>query len=95
HLAVLDPLRTAAGEDQRTLKTEEPVIAGAGLEVVDPEPLPDSHALHSMPNCTITPHMAASDHVAELHVARIFDANAQAFTRGETMPTEVNPHLGY
>ncbi|MHC9722161.1 hypothetical protein ACQXX4_12160, partial [Corynebacterium diphtheriae] len=25
HLAVLDPLRTAAGEDQRTLKTEEPV----------------------------------------------------------------------
>ncbi|OWN23576.1 hypothetical protein AY488_02930 [Corynebacterium belfantii] len=71
------------------------VIAGAGLEVVDPEPLPDSHALHSMPNCTITPHMAASDHVAELHVARIFDANAQAFTRGETMPTEVNPHLGY
>ncbi|OWM39866.1 D-isomer specific 2-hydroxyacid dehydrogenase family protein [Corynebacterium diphtheriae] len=71
------------------------VIAGAGLEVVDPEPLPDSHALHSMPNCTITPHMAASGHVAELHVARIFDANAQAFTRGETMPTEVNPHLGY
>ncbi|WP_236659464.1 HPr family phosphocarrier protein [Corynebacterium amycolatum] len=44
---MLDPLRTAAGEDQRTLKTEEPVIAERAsrfqeeilIELIDsPEP---------------------------------------------------------
>src|SRR5699024_5263775 len=40
------------------LRTGE--IAGAGLEVVDPEPLPDDHPLWGMKNCTMTPHMGAS-----------------------------------
>ncbi|HEX4219940.1 MAG TPA: NAD(P)-dependent oxidoreductase, partial [Acidimicrobiales bacterium] len=33
-------------------------IAGAALDVTDPEPLPDGHPLWSLPNCIITPHTA-------------------------------------
>lgn len=70
-------------------------IAGAGLEVVDPEPLPDGHPLFGLANCTMTPHMAASAHVARDHIAAVFDANARAYLAGEKMPTEVDAGEGY
>jgi D-3-phosphoglycerate dehydrogenase len=34
-------------------------LAGAGLDVVDPEPLPVGHPLFACPNCILTPHIAA------------------------------------
>lgn len=70
-------------------------IAGAGLDVVDPEPLPDGHPLFALPNATVTPHMAASGQVAQFHIPAIFEANAAAFARGERMPTQVDPKAGY
>ena len=33
------------------------VIAGAVLDVTDPEPLPDGHPLWELDNCVITPHV--------------------------------------
>src|SRR5699024_11398217 len=33
-------------------------IRSAGLDVTDPEPLPDGHPLWNEPNCIITPHTA-------------------------------------
>ena len=39
---------------------EREAIAGAALDVTDPEPLPDGHRLWSLPNCIITPHDAGS-----------------------------------
>ncbi|MDK8682232.1 D-isomer specific 2-hydroxyacid dehydrogenase family protein [Corynebacterium accolens] len=70
-------------------------IAGAGLEVVDPEPLPDDHPLLSLPNCTMTPHIGATKHVAQYHMGDIFNANAAAWEKGEPMPTQVDPEAGY
>ena len=70
-------------------------IAGAGLEVVDPEPLPDGHPLYDLPNATMTPHMGASFQVAEHHMGAIFNANAAAWERGEPMPTRVDADAGY
>lgn len=70
-------------------------IAGAGLEVVDPEPLPDGHPLYDLPNATMTPHMGASFQVAEHHMGAIFNANAAAWERGDPMPTRVDPRAGY
>ncbi|HON67203.1 MAG TPA: NAD(P)-dependent oxidoreductase, partial [Phycisphaerae bacterium] len=34
-------------------------IAGAGIDVFDPEPPPPDHPLLSAPNCVLTPHVAA------------------------------------
>ena len=36
------------------------VIGGAGLDVTEPEPLPKTHPLVSLPNCVITPHMGSN-----------------------------------
>lgn len=33
-------------------------IAAAGLDVTDPEPLPEGHPLRALPNAVITPHMS-------------------------------------
>lgn len=37
-------------------------LAGAALDVTDPEPLPPSHPLWKLPTCIITPHIAARTH---------------------------------
>ena len=39
---------------------ESDVLAGAALDVMDPEPLPASHPLWRHPNVLITPHVASS-----------------------------------
>lgn len=75
------------------LRTGE--IAGAGLEVMDPEPLPDGHPLWELKNCTMTPHMGASWQVADLHLGDIFNTNARAWEEGRPLPTRVDPKAGY
>ena len=70
-------------------------IAGAGLEVVDPEPLPDDHPLWALKNCTMTPHMGASWQVADFHLGEIFNANAAAWEEGKPLPTHIDPKAGY
>lgn len=70
-------------------------IAGAALDVTDPEPLPDGHPLWRLPNCTITPHIAATGRIAQRMIAPQIVANAAAFEAGERMPTEVDIELGY
>ena len=70
-------------------------IAGAGLEVVDPEPLPNDHPLWGLKNCTMTPHMGASWQVADFHLGEIFNANAAAWEEGKPLPTHIDPKAGY
>ena len=70
-------------------------IAGAALDVTDPEPLPEDHPLWRIPTCTITPHIAATGRIAQKMIAPQIIANAAAFAAGERMPTEVDLSLGY
>ena len=44
-------------------------IAGAGLDVTDPEPLPDDHALWTFSNVVITPHIASRSTAATVVVS--------------------------
>ncbi len=70
-------------------------IAGAAMDVTDPEPLPDGHPLWRLDSCTITPHIAATGRIAQKLIAPQIIANAAAFEAGERMPTEVDPAAGY
>jgi len=45
-----------------TAALENGQIAGAALDVVDPEPLPPDHPLFTLGNCILTPHVAARTH---------------------------------
>ena len=74
---------------------ERHVIAGAALDVTDPEPLPDGHPLWTMPNCIITPHNAGSSGaVMRLLAARVGD-NVRRFGAGEPLLGVVDLTAGY
>jgi len=70
-------------------------IAAAGLDVTDPEPLPDGHPLWGLRNCLITPHTANTEQMAiPLLVGRIVE-NVRRFGAGEPLVGVVDPDLGY
>jgi phosphoglycerate dehydrogenase-like enzyme len=71
------------------------VIAGAGLDVTDPEPLPEGHPLWKTPNLIITPHFAAwSDADPELRWL-LYRENLRRFAAGEPLLSVVDPEAGY
>ncbi len=70
-------------------------IAGAALDVTDPEPLPDGHPLWSMPRALITPHVANPPSAQFRHLARRVEENVRRFADGEELVARVDPHLGY
>lgn len=57
-------------------------IAGAALDVTDPEPLPPGHGLFEMDNCLLTPHVAARTHAGMRRMQAVVD-DVLAFLRGE------------
>jgi len=64
-------------------------IAGATLDVTDPEPLPMGHPLWSAPNIRITPHMAWSSADTPRRIFRLFTDNIERFTRGEPLINQI------
>jgi phosphoglycerate dehydrogenase-like enzyme len=57
-------------------------LAGAWLDVTDPEPLPPDHPLWRAPNCFITPHLAGGQADETGHQVRHFLENFSRFTAG-------------
>ena len=64
-------------------------IAGAFLDVTDPEPLPPDHLLWRAPNCFITPHTGGGHHNEFERIAEHFVANLARFERGEALADQV------
>jgi phosphoglycerate dehydrogenase-like enzyme len=70
-------------------------IAGAGLDVTDPEPLPKDHPLWRAPNLVLTPHVAAeSDLGIELQL-RVLKENLRRYVAGERMLSVVDLQREY
>ncbi len=65
-------------------------IAGAGLDVTDPEPLPSSHPLYALDNVVVTPHIASASVATRSRMAEIAAANIVAALEGEVPPNAVN-----
>lgn len=82
--ALVDALRTGA-------------IAGAGLDVTDPEPLPDGHPLWSEPGAVITPHQADTPEMVAPLLAERVRLNTTAFLAGtgDGFVGVVDPVAGY
>lgn len=57
-------------------------IAGAGLDVVSVEPMPNDNPLRLAPNCLITPHLAWASLEARKRLAQIIYDNIQNFING-------------
>ncbi|MBA2610256.1 MAG: hydroxyacid dehydrogenase [Actinobacteria bacterium] len=70
-------------------------IGGAGLDVTDPEPLPDGHRLWSLPNCIITPHTANSQEMGLPLLAKRVTENLRRYAAGEPLVGLVDLDAGY
>ena len=68
-------------------------IAGAALDVTEPEPLPPRNPLASAPNLVLVPHIASATHRTREAMADIAVENLLAALRGEPMPHCVNPEV--
>ena len=70
-------------------------IAGAALDVTDPEPLPDGHPLWSEPACIITPHVADTPQMTAPLLADRIRRNVAAFLGDGRFVGVVEPERGY
>ena len=73
---------------------EEGRLAGAGLDVTDPEPLPADHPLWQLPNVIITPHVAGFGGSRRWHEMLVRE-NIRRFLAGEALLNVVDPERGY
>ena len=70
-------------------------IAGAGIDVTDPEPLPDGHSLWNVSNLIITPHTADTPEQCVRLLSDRIVLNVQAIIHGTPLVGQVNLELGY
>ena len=74
---------------------QQGIIAGAGLDVTDPEPVPADSPLWDMPNVILSYHTSGmSPHNAD-RVTELFAANLTRFMAGEPLQQRIDPQLGY
>lgn len=64
-------------------------IAGAALDVTDPEPLPRDHPLLGFGNLVITPHLGSATLRTRQRMSQMAADNLVAGLRGEPLPNEV------
>jgi phosphoglycerate dehydrogenase-like enzyme len=70
-------------------------IGGAGLDVTEPEPLPDGHPLWDLDNAIITPHTADTDEMMERMLGDRIQHNVAAFVAGQPLAGLIDPAVGY
>jgi phosphoglycerate dehydrogenase-like enzyme len=70
-------------------------LGGAGLDVTEPEPLPDNHPLWSLPNAQVTPHSADTPTMIEPLLARRIQSNVESFLQGGPLAGVVDVERGY
>ena len=68
-------------------------IAGAALDVTDPEPLPPDHPLYKLPNCLIVPHIGSATRNTRRRMAELACENLLAGLQGKRLPNCVNPEV--
>lgn len=65
-------------------------IAGAALDVVDPEPLPPGHPLWTCPNVVVTPHNSGDVHGWTAELQQQFIANFRRYRSGQPLHNVVD-----
>lgn len=70
-------------------------LAGAVLDVADPEPLPADNALWNAPNLILSPHIAANVSAENSRVVNLFVENLRRYMNGVELKNLYDPLAGY
>jgi len=70
-------------------------LAGAGVDVTDPEPLPKGHALWKFDNAIITPHVAGRSDLDRARMLGTIKENIRRFGEGKPLLNVVDKQKGY
>ena len=72
-------------------------IYGAGLDVTDPEPLPEDHPLWDAPHCIITPHVSGGYALPETleKILNLSIENLERYEKGESLHNIIDFSTGY
>jgi phosphoglycerate dehydrogenase-like enzyme len=74
---------------------DEKRLAGAGVDVTDPEPLPKGHALWKFENVIITPHIAGRSDRDTVRMVGTIKDNIRRFVEGKPLINVVDKQKGY
>jgi phosphoglycerate dehydrogenase-like enzyme len=74
---------------------DEGLLAGAGVDVTDPEPLPDNHPMFGRDDLIVTPHTADTKEIVMAHFAIRLSENVKAYLGKGPWVGEVDPKRGY
>lgn len=83
--------------DQAALRIalDRGTLAGASLDVCEPEPLPNGHWLYSHPKVRLSPHISWSMPGAMDAIRATFAANLRRFLDGDELQAQVDRERGY
>lgn len=70
-------------------------LAGAGVDVTDPEPLPKGHPLWKFDNAIITPHIAGRSDKDHARMVGTIKENIRRFAEGKPLINVVDKQKGY
>jgi len=70
-------------------------LAGVGLDVTDPEPLPKGHPLWKFPNVIITPHVSGGSDNLEARLTHLVQENIRRFGAGLPLLNVVDKREGF
>lgn len=68
-------------------------IAAAGLDVTEPEPIPEASPLLTLENCLVIPHLGSSSLQTRALMAELAARNLLAGLAGERLPACANPEV--
>ncbi|MDP6365284.1 MAG: NAD(P)-dependent oxidoreductase [Nitrospinota bacterium] len=81
---VTDDLVVALGEGN---------VAGAGLDVIEPDPTPDDHPIFSLDNVVISPHCAAQTESTQRESYALLAESIRLAVEGKRVESLVNPEI--
>jgi phosphoglycerate dehydrogenase-like enzyme len=81
--------------DDLVAALEQRTLGGAGLDVTEPEPLPNDHPLWRAPNVIITPHVATSSDLGAGAQLRVLRTNIQRYVSGGKLLSVVDMRRAY
>ena len=88
---------TAIDQDALVKVLRNGPLAGASIDVTDPEPLPADHPLWRCENLLLTPHIAGDYHLQETldQIVELFIDNLGRYDRGKELRNPVDTKTGY